>query len=59
MVIVEGNGFSGWHALNDTIMGGRSQGTTRVDSQGLTLDAEVVETGGGSSACDRPCFRLR
>ncbi|MFN7871611.1 MAG: CIA30 family protein [Cyanobacteriota bacterium] len=56
MVIVEGNGFSGWHALNDTIMGGRSQGTTRVDSQGLTLDAEVVETGGGFVSVRSPLF---
>lgn len=56
MVIVEGNGFSGWHALNDTIMGGRSQGTTRVDSKGLSLDAEVVETGGGFVSVRSPLF---
>ena len=56
MVIVEGNGFSGWHALNDTIMGGRSQGTTRVDVAGLTLEAEVVETGGGFVSVRSPLF---
>jgi hypothetical protein len=56
MVIVEGNGFSGWHALNDTIMGGRSQGTTKVGTEGLTLDAEVVETGGGFVSVRSPLF---
>jgi hypothetical protein len=56
MVIVEGNGFSGWHALNDTIMGGRSQGTTRVNAEGLTLEAEVIETGGGFVSIRSPLF---
>jgi hypothetical protein len=56
MMIVEGNGFSGWHALNDTIMGGRSQGTTRVGTEGLILDAEVVETGGGFVSVRSPLF---
>lgn len=56
MVIVEGSGFSGWHALNDTIMGGRSQGTTRVDSEGLTFEAEVIETGGGFVSVRSPLF---
>jgi hypothetical protein len=56
MVIVEGNGFSGWYALNDTIMGGRSQGTTSVGADGLTLEAEVIETGGGFVSIRSPLF---
>jgi len=56
MVIVEGNGFSGWHALNDTVMGGRSQGTTRVTADGLILEAEVIETGGGFVSVRSPLF---
>ncbi|MCP9910512.1 CIA30 family protein, partial [Cyanobium sp. BA20m-p-22] len=28
--IASGDGFSGWHALNDTVMGGRSQGSCRI-----------------------------
>jgi len=56
MVIVEGNGFSGWHALNDTVMGGRSQGTTRVNADGLILEAEVIETGGGFVSVRSPLF---
>ena len=56
MMIVSGNGFSGWHALNDTIMGGRSQGTTSVSIEGLTLEAEVIETGGGFVSVRSPLF---
>jgi len=32
MRIVSGEGFSGWHPLNDTIMGGRSSGSCRATS---------------------------
>ena len=46
-LVVGGAGFSGWHALNDTIMGGRSSGACRIDSQGLHFDGELVEQGGG------------
>ena len=35
-------GFTGWHALNDTVMGGRSSGTCRATNCGLELDAEVA-----------------
>ncbi|MEB3266624.1 MAG: CIA30 family protein [Cyanobacteriota bacterium] len=45
--LVQGEAFAGWHALNDTIMGGRSRGSCRVDAGGLVFDAEVVVEGGG------------
>jgi hypothetical protein len=56
MRIVSGDGFSGWHPLNDTIMGGRSSGGCRVTSEGLVLDAEVVEEGGGFVSVRSPLF---
>ena len=54
--LVAGDGFSGWHALNDTVMGGRSSGRCRTTTQGLVFDAEVVETGGGFVSCRSPLF---
>ncbi|MFM9111406.1 MAG: CIA30 family protein [Prochlorococcaceae cyanobacterium] len=45
--VVGGDGFAGWHALNDTIMGGRSSGSCRVGPQGLVFDGDVVADGGG------------
>jgi len=31
--IASGDGFAGWQALNDTIMGGRSQGAVQTTSE--------------------------
>jgi hypothetical protein len=56
MQVVAGDGFSGWHALNDTVMGGRSTGVCTVSSRGLRLEAEVVEQGGGFVSCRSPIF---
>ena len=56
MRIVSGDGFSGWHPLNDTIMGGRSSGSCRVTGEGLVLDAEVVVEGGGFVSVRSPLF---
>lgn len=56
ITIAAGDGFSGWHALNDTVMGGRSQGSVRVDSQGLVFEGQVVEEGGGFISCRSPLF---
>jgi hypothetical protein len=56
LLVVAGDGFSGWHSLNDTIMGGRSQGQCSVSSEGLVLEAEVVEQGGGFVSCRSPQF---
>lgn len=47
-LLFSGDGFAGWHALNDPIMGGRSSGQVQVRSDtGLIFDGEVVEQGGG------------
>ncbi|MEO1001687.1 MAG: CIA30 family protein [Cyanobacteria bacterium J06638_7] len=52
--ITAGDGFSGWHTLNDTIMGGRSQGQCRVGPGGLVFEGEVIEAGGGFISCRSP-----
>ena len=50
-----GEGFAGWHALNDPIMGGRSSGEVRISSdQGLCFEGEVVEAGGGFISARSP-----
>ncbi|MEB3277279.1 MAG: CIA30 family protein [Cyanobacteriota bacterium] len=54
-VLFRGDGFAGWHALNDPIMGGRSSGTVTVSSdQGLAFAGEVVEQGGGFISARSP-----
>ena len=54
--ITAGDGFSGWHALNDTVMGGRSQGSCRVGPDGLVFDGTLIEEGGGFISCRSPLF---
>ena len=54
--IASGDGFSGWHALNDTVMGGRSQGSCQVGPQGLVFDGLLIEEGGGFISCRSPLF---
>lgn len=56
LVVVSGDGFSGWLALNDTIMGGRSSGVCRSGPEGLVLEAEVIGQGGGFVSCRSPLF---
>ncbi len=56
MQVVAGDGFSGWHALNDTVMGGGSSGECRASDRGLIFDAVVVEQGGGFVSCRSPLF---
>lgn len=56
MAIISGSGFSGWHALNDTIMGGRSRAVCSVSEAGLLLSGEVVAEGGGFVSCRSPLF---
>ncbi len=56
LVIVAGDGFSGWHALNDTVMGGQSSGGCSISNKGLVMDAEVIEAGGGFVSCRSPKF---
>jgi hypothetical protein len=55
-LVVGGAGFVGWHALNDTIMGGRSSGQCCTGPGGLSFDAEVVEEGGGFVSVRSPLF---
>ena len=54
LVIASGDGFSGWSTLNDTVMGGRSQGGCRATSEGLLMEAQVVAEGGGFVSCRSP-----
>ncbi|CAK6695180.1 MULTISPECIES: CIA30 family protein [unclassified Synechococcus] len=56
LTLVAGDGFSGWHALNDTVMGGQSRGSTQAGSGGLVFDGEVIEAGGGFISCRSPVF---
>jgi hypothetical protein len=54
--IASGDGFAGWQALNDTIMGGRSRGTVLATSDGLVMEAFVEPEGGGFVSCRSPVF---
>lgn len=54
--IASGDGFAGWQALNDTIMGGLSRGTVQATSEGLVMDAFVEPEGGGFVSCRSPVF---
>ena len=54
--IAAGDGFSGWHALNDTIMGGRSQGECRTGPDGLSFQGVLIADGGGFISCRSPLF---
>ena len=56
LIITSGHGFAGWQALNDTIMGGRSQGTVQAGSEGLLMRAFVEPEGGGFVSCRSPLF---
>ena len=56
LVVVSGDGFSGWAPLNDTIMGGRSQGSCRATADGLLMEAVVEPEGGGFVSCRSPVF---
>lgn len=54
-VLFAGEGFAGWHALNDPIMGGRSRGEVRISSDtGLCFEGEVVEADGGFISARSP-----
>ncbi|MEB3303658.1 MAG: CIA30 family protein [Cyanobium sp.] len=54
--VLPGGGFGGWHALNDTVMGGRSSGQCTVEPQRLRFDGEVVAEGGGFISVRSPLF---
>lgn len=54
--LVRGDGFAGWHALNDTVMGGRSRGQCTVGPEGLRFTGDVVAEGGGFVSVRSPLF---
>lgn len=54
--IVAADGFAAWQPLNDTIMGGRSQGDCRATSEGLLMEAFVEPEGGGFVSCRSPLY---
>lgn len=56
LLLVSGDGFSGWSSLNDTIMGGRSSGRCSASPQGLVMESMVVAEGGGFVSCRSPDF---
>ncbi len=53
-VIVQGQDFAEWASLNDTIMGGSSRAGCRVVEEGLLLEGELIERGGGFVSCRSP-----
>jgi len=52
--IVQGREFADWTSLNDTIMGGRSRAGCRATPEGLLLEGELIEAGGGFVSCRSP-----
>ena len=48
--------FSEWTSLNDSIMGGNSQATCSLTSNGLLLKGTLIEQGGGFVSCTSPIF---
>ena len=53
-IIVQGSEFADWTSLNDTIMGGRSRAGCRATPEGLLLEGELIEAGGGFVSCRSP-----
>jgi hypothetical protein len=53
-VLVQGQQFADWASLNDTIMGGNSRAGCRVVEDGLLLEGELIERGGGFVSCRSP-----
>lgn len=52
--LFQGTDFAEWTCLNDTIMGGRSRAGCHVCSEGLLLEGELIEEGGGFVSCRSP-----
>ncbi len=49
--------FELWEPLNDTIMGGSSQSFCRSTHDGLLIEGEVIEEGGGFISCRSPVLK--
>tara|TARA_Y100001968_G_scaffold278767_1_gene274278 strand:+ start:5309 stop:5848 length:540 start_codon:yes stop_codon:yes gene_type:complete len=56
MDLINNKDFSQWTTLNDTIMGGSSQGICKNTSKGLLLEGTLVEENGGFVSCRSPVF---
>jgi hypothetical protein len=56
LTLVSAAGFSGWHALNDRIMGGSSSGSCQAGASGLVFTGELIAEGGGFISCRSPLF---
>ena len=54
--LINGADFSDWKSLNDTIMGGSSFASCRSSDQGLFLEGNLVEEGGGFVSCRSPIY---
>ena len=54
VTLFRGTDFSNWSSLNDTIMGGRSRAGCHVSADGLILEGELIEQGGGFVSCRSP-----
>ena len=54
VTLFRGTDFSDWSSLNDTIMGGRSRAGCHVSADGLILEGELIEQGGGFVSCRSP-----
>ncbi|WP_320677780.1 CIA30 family protein [Prochlorococcus sp. MIT 1300] len=54
MVLFDVNRFNAWTSLNDSIMGGSSEATCHVCEDGLLLEGELIEDGGGFVSCKSP-----
>ena len=53
-ILFQGNDFADWASLNDTIMGGSSRAGCHVSAEGLLLEGDLVEAGGGFVSCRSP-----
>ena len=53
-VLFQGSDFAEWASLNDTIMGGNSRAGCRTTADGLLLEGQLVEAGGGFVSCRSP-----
>ena len=54
LTLFQGQNFVEWSCLNDTIMGGRSRAGCHVRADGLLLEGELIEQGGGFVSCRSP-----
>ena len=56
ILIANSKDFSKWRMINDTIMGGSSEGICKLTSAGLSLEGTLIEANGGFVSCCSPLF---